>query len=45
LTSVNNSENETASRLWRNRGMVGLESRPPSDVLGMLPESNNLTAG
>jgi len=25
--------------------MVGLESRPLSDVLGMLPESNNLTTG
>ena len=29
---------KAASRLWRDRGIVGLESRPPSDVLEMLQE-------
>jgi len=37
--------NKAAGRLWRNRGMGGPDSRPPSDVLGALPESNILTDG
>jgi len=36
---------EAASRLWPNRGMVGLESRPPGDLLGTFSESNSLTDG
>jgi hypothetical protein len=37
--------NQSASRLWRNRGVLRPEFRPASDVLSMLPESNIAKAG